>query len=93
MHNRPHYINYLKNIRNTKIILYFHNDPLSMTGSTSVKDRIFLLNNIDKIIFNSNWSQKRFFVNIDNEKLLKQKTAVCFQSTSNTKINFKSKKI
>ena len=74
------------------IVLYFHNDPLSMTGSSSVKDRIFLLNNIDKIIFNSSWSQKRFFVDIGNEKLLKQKTAVCFQSTSRTKINFDNKK-
>ncbi len=91
IHNRPNYIKYLKDV-NKKIILYFHNDPLSMTGSTLLKDRIFLLNKIDKIIFNSSWSQKRFFIGIDNEKLLTQKTAVCFQSTSKTKINFKKKK-
>ena len=66
IHNRPNYIRYLKNTKK-KLILYFHNDPLSMTGSTSPKDRIFLLNNIDKIIFNSKWSQKRFFINIDND--------------------------
>ena len=91
IHNRPNYIKYLKDV-NKKIILYFHNDPLSMTGSTLLKDRIFLLNKIDKIIFNSSWSQKRFFIGIDNEKLLTQKTAVCFQSTSKTKIDFKKKK-
>ena len=91
IHNRPNYVRYLKNVKK-KIILYFHNDPLSMTGSTSIKDRIYLLNNIDKIIFNSSWSQKRFFINIENEKLLTQKTAVCFQSTSKTKINFNNKK-
>ena len=91
IHNRPNYVKYLKKIKK-KIILYFHNDPLSMTGSTLIKDRIFLLNNIDKIIFNSSWSQKRFFIGIDNEKLLTQKTAVCFQSTSKTKVNFKNKK-
>ena len=91
IHNRPNYVKYLKNI-NKKIILYFHNDPLSMTGSISSKDRLFLLNNLDKIIFNSNWSQKRFFINIENEKLLTQKTSVCFQSTSKTKVNFKKKK-
>ena len=34
---------------------------------------------------------KRFFINIDNEKLLKQKTAICYQSTSRKKINFKKK--
>ena len=59
IHNRPNYIRYVGNL-NKRIILYFHNDPLSMTGSTSVNDRIFLLNKIDKIIFNSKWSQKRF---------------------------------
>ena len=91
IHNRPNYIKYFKNIKK-KIILYFHNDPLSMTGSITVKDRIFLLNNIDKILFNSKWSQKRFFINIDNEDLLKQKTAVCYQSTSRTKVNFANKK-
>ena len=91
IHNRPNYVKYLANL-NKKIILYFHNDPLSMTGSISIKDRLFLLNKLDKIIFNSSWSQKRFFINIDNEKLLSQKTSVCFQSTSKTNINFKNKK-
>ena len=90
IHNRPNYVKYLIDIKKKKI-LYFHNDPLSMTGSISVKDRLFLLNHLDKIIFNSEWSQKRFFINIDNEKLLKQKTAICYQSTSRKKINFSKK--
>ena len=92
IHNRPNYIRYLENIKNKKIILYFHNDPLSMSGSKTVSDRLYLLNNIDKILFNSKWSQKRFFINIDNEDLLKQKTSVCYQSTSKTMINFSKKK-
>ena len=91
IHNRPNYIQYLKDIKNKKIILYFHNDPLTMNGSKSVEDRLFLLNNIDKILFNSNWSQKRFFIDIENEDLLKQKTSVCYQSTSRVKIDFKKK--
>ena len=91
IHNRPNYIKYLGNL-DKKIILYFHNDPLSMTGSISKKDRLFLLNKLDKIIFNSAWSQKRFFIGIENEKLLSQKTSVCFQSTSKTNIDFKNKK-
>ena len=91
VHNRPNYIKYFKNVKK-KIILYFHNDPLSMTGSISVSDRIFLLNHIDKILFNSKWSQKRFFIGLENELLLKQKTAICYQSTSRKKINFKQKK-
>tara|TARA_A100000164_G_scaffold351603_1_gene356493 strand:+ start:298 stop:2415 length:2118 start_codon:yes stop_codon:yes gene_type:complete len=91
IHNRPNYIQYLDNIENKKIILYFHNDPLSMNGSKTTKDRLLLLNNIDKILFNSAWSQKRFFIGIENEELLKQKTLVCYQSTSKTKIDFKKK--
>ncbi len=92
IHNRPNYIRYLENIKNKKIILYFHNDPLTMNGSKKVIDRLYLLNNIDKILFNSKWSQKRFFIGIDNEELLKQKTSVCYQSTSKIKINFSKKK-
>ena len=92
IHNRPNYIRYLENIKNKKIILYFHNDPLSMNGSKTVSDRLYLLNNIDKILFNSKWSQKRFFINIDNEDLLKQKTSVCYQSTSRVSVNFSKKK-
>jgi len=91
IHNRPNYIKYLKNI-NKKKILYFHNDPLSMDGSKRVKDRIYLLNHIDKILFNSKWSQKRFFISLQNTVLLKHKTSVCYQSTSKTNINFNKKK-
>ncbi len=92
IHNRPNYIRHLENIKNKKIILYFHNDPLTMNGSKKTTDRLYLLNNIDKILFNSKWSQKRFFIGIDNEELLKQKTSVCYQSTSKVKINFSKKK-
>ena len=91
IHNRPNYIQYLKDLENKKIILYFHNDPLSMNGSTSKKNRLFLLNKIDKILFNSKWSQERFFIGLENMSLLKQKTSVCYQSTSRTKIDFKKK--
>ena len=92
IHNRPNYIRYLKNTQNKKIILYFHNDPLSMNGSSSTEDRIYLLNKIDKILFNSEWSQERFFIGIENKKLLKQKTSVCYQSTNRVKVNFNNKK-
>ena len=33
VHNRPNYINLIKNNFDKKIILYFHNDPLTMSGS------------------------------------------------------------
>ena len=56
-----------------------------MNGSKTKKDRFYLLNNIDKIIFNSDWSKNRFFIDLKNKDLLSQKTSVCFQSSS--KIN------
>jgi len=92
IHNRPNYVQYLKGLDNKKIVLYFHNDPLSMNGSSTLEDRIKLLNRIDKILFNSKWSQERFFIGIENKVLLRQKTSVCHQSTSRYKVDFKKKK-
>ena len=93
VHNRPNYINLIKHKFSNKIILYFHNDPLTMNGSKDIKQRIDLLNNVHKIIFNSEWSKKRFFINLpDNLGLLSQKTFVCYQSSSKIKINFNKKK-
>ena len=44
IHNRPNYFHLIqKRINNQKIILYFHNDPLTMTGSRSIADRKKLL--------------------------------------------------
>ena len=90
VHNRPNYINLIKKDYRNKLFLYFHNDPLSMNGSKKVKERISLLKNVDRLIFNSEWSRARFFVNINNDILYK-KTDVCFQSAPKTKINFKKK--
>jgi len=91
IHNRPQYIKIIKKKYNEKLFLYFHNDPLKMSGSKSPSERTFLLNNVDKILFNSQWSRNRFFVNIkDKEKFLK-KTSVCFQSSSKVRIAFEKK--
>ena len=92
IHNRPNYVKLIRNKISKKIILFFHNDPLTMNGSKSNNERIYLLNNVDKIIFNSNWSKKRFFLDLGNNKLLSQKTSVCYQSSSKVKINFNNKK-
>jgi len=78
IHNRPLVFTYLKNKLDKKFILYFHNDPISMKGSKSVSERISLLNTVDKIIFVSKWTQKRFFKDID-QKLL-HKTDVVYPS-------------
>jgi len=91
IHNRPNYVKLVKNNLSSKVILYFHNDPLKMNGSSSVSDRLYLLKNVDCLIFNSKWSKKRFFINI-NIPESKINYHVVYQSTSKTKINFKNKK-
>ena len=42
IHNRPHYLKYLINEGiKSKFVLYFHNDPLTMTGSKkSIRKKI-----------------------------------------------------
>jgi len=65
IHNRPQaakfFINNNNNNNISKIILYFHNDPLLLRGSKHIHQRIFLLKKIDKIIFVSNWIKRQFF--------------------------------
>ena len=93
IHNRPLIFNFLKNVINSKYILYFHNDPLSMSGSKTSSDRLKLLLNIDKIIFVSKWVQKRFFIDLD--KKLMNKTEIVYPSIHklNKKVKKKNKRL
>ena len=91
VHNRPSYIKYIKKKFQNKIFLYFHNDPLSLRGSLSVNERLKLIKDCDKLIFNSNWSKKRFFLNIPSVEIIKNKIFVCHQSSDKIKINFQKK--
>ncbi len=90
IHNRPAYLKYFQYFKN-KIVFYFHNDPLSMAGSISLEDRYIILNNCHKIIFNSEWTKKRFFLGMDNFYLNSEKIEVIYQSTSKKKININKK--
>ena len=93
VHNRPVYLKYLKkNLFKKTYILYFHNDPLTMTGSKSVEDRKFLLKSCYKIIFNSNWSKKRFVEGMHNKYINSEKLIVVFQSAAKSNVNIKKKK-
>ena len=81
IHNRPTYVKILSAELNNRIYsLYFHNDPLSMDGSKSIEDRKFLLKTCYKIIFNSNWSKKRFLEGLENKFINSDKLAVFYQS-------------
>ena len=87
VHNRPIYINYLhKTLEKRNYILYFHNDPLTMNGSTTITERIFLLKNCFKIIFNSNWSKKRFLEGMKSDYINSEKLIVINQSAKKIKL-------
>ena len=93
LHNRPIYLSYLTNkLKSKTYILYFHNDPLSMSGSKSIQERIFLLKNCFKIIFNSNWSKRRFLERMKSDYINSEKLIVINQSAKKNKINLNKKK-
>ena len=91
VHNRPLYILLLPE-KDSKKILYFHNDPLSMNGSRSISERELLLQRCSKIIFNSNWSKKRFLSELNFIFTKSEKLLVIHQSTNKQKVNIKNKK-
>ncbi len=90
VHNRPNYINKLTKLK-SKLVLYFHNDPISMIGSKSISERINLLNVCSKIIFNSEWSKKQYLKDLKNFYHKSEKLEVIHQSTNKTKIDLKKK--
>ncbi len=90
IHNRPDYISSIYEVNNN-IVLYFHNNPLEMKSSKTVRERIDIFNKTKKIIFNSNWTLNKFMKGL-NKKYNIDKLEVINQSTSKKKINFKNKK-
>jgi glycosyltransferase involved in cell wall biosynthesis len=91
IHNRPNYVNLITKKINTEIVLYFHNDPISMIGSKKIKERIDLLTSCKKIIFNSEWSKKRFLKKLDGIYYKSLKLEVIHQSINKTKIDISKK--
>ena len=88
VHNRPSYINQLNDkIKKKYFSLYFHNDPLSMDGSKTIEERKKLLKICYKIIFNSNWSKKRFLEGLENKFVNSNKLAVFFQSAKKANLS------
>ena len=90
LHNRPIMVKEFFKKIDCKIILYFHNDPISMKGAKSADERLYLLKNVDKIIFISEWIRKRFFKDLPN--LSNNKTQVIYHSIDPYKKKIKKKK-
>ena len=93
IHNRPNYLKLLvNNLSKKNYTIYFHNDPLTMTGSKTVSERKFLLKHCYRVIFNSNWSRTRFLEGMDSKYINSEKLIVVYQSANKSKINFAKKK-
>ena len=67
IHNRPYLLNYLliKKIVNQSLVLYFHNDPLTMKGSKSIKERLTILRKASAVVFVSNFLKEKFLEGIN----------------------------
>jgi len=90
IHNRPNMVVDFSNKINSKIILYFHNDPTSMKGAKTIDERLYLLEKVDKIIFISKWVKKKFFSNLP--KVSQNKTDVIYHSIDPTNKKIKKNK-
>ncbi len=90
IHNRPIYIQQLVQLE-SNLVLYFHNDPITMIGSKSVNERVDLLTTCSKIIFNSEWSKKQFLKNLKSFYHKSKKLEVIHQSTNKTKVDLNKK--
>ena len=93
IHNRPNYLKDLvNNLDKRNFVIYFHNDPLTMTGSKTIEQRKYLLKECYKIIFNSNWSKKRFLEGMHDKFVNSDKLLVIFQSAAKQKVDLNKKK-
>ncbi len=90
IHNRPSYVETIKISLNSKIILYFHNNPITISGSKSKIERLKLLDKCEFIFFNSNWTKNQFFKEIDENNYI-SKFGICFQSSKKTIVNITRK--
>ena len=90
LHNRPIMVKEFYQKINSKIILYFHNDPTTMKGAKTIAERENLLKNVDKIIFISQWVKKKFFQNLP--KLSDNKTQIIYHSIDPYKKKINKKK-
>ena len=66
LHNRPYLFNYIrKRINKHPIFIHFHNDPTTMKGSKSIKERKEILENASAIFCVSKFVKKRFLEGIN----------------------------
>ena len=62
-----------------------------MSGSKTLSERIFLMKTCFKIIFNSNWSKRRFLEGMKNDFINSEKLVVVNQSAKKNNFKLKNK--
>ena len=84
IHNRPEYVKLVsKYFPKTKIILVYHNNPVTLRGSEKVTVREYLITKCSKINFVSRWIHNKFFTGFLNSNYLD--TEVIYQVLKNQK--------
>jgi len=91
VHNRPLILFKLLNKIKSRFIMYYHNDPLSMSGSKLISERKEILRRVDKLVFISKWVKKRFFEGLDNFSI--DKTEIIYHSVKRRKKKDKTNQI
>jgi len=92
IHNRPSYaLQILEKRIKSKIVLIFHNNPLTLRGSQTHKERLVLIDKCEKLIFVSNWVKEKFFETF--EKKNHNKCEVIYPSISKLRKFPKKQKI
>ena len=88
IHNRPHFFFYLKKkFPKYKFILIFHNDPNTLRGSKTIKEKIEILDKCDEIVFVSNYVKQKFYYNLYS--YLPLKGQIIYPATNYFNHNFK----
>ena len=68
IHNRPYLINEItKKIKNFPISLFLHNDPKTMKGSKSIRERQYILHNCAAVFCVSEYIKNQFLDGITND--------------------------
>ncbi len=80
VHNRPQIAHYLIKNSLKNVILFFHNDPLTLRNSKTTNERLHLLNKCRIIFFNSKWTRNQFFKGINFKS--KNSTRIIYQGTN-----------
>ena len=90
IHNRPHFYFFLKEkFPKYKFILIFHNDPNTLRGSKTIKEKKEILERCDEIVFVSNYVKQRFYYNLYS--YLQLKGQIIYPATNYFNHNFKKK--